>query len=209
MHIDLGTVLQGTVCDLYSNLVTRPTGAAVRTAIEEQVCDASKPSLTTIDFSRVNLLDFSCADEIVAKLLLRFVNDEKLPGYLTFRGLHDGHIDPIEAVLERHSLALVSWYEGEAELFGHVSDEERLCWDVVREHGPVTSGDISSLLITRTVSRETLSPETIQRLLDELVSRRLLIRGSSGYVVPAAVSEAHDTQHAVQSEADERGENSQ
>jgi hypothetical protein len=37
MHIDVGTVLRGTVCDLYSNLVTRPTGAAVRTAIERQV----------------------------------------------------------------------------------------------------------------------------------------------------------------------------
>src|SRR3712207_9570145 len=34
-HIDLSVVLRETVsCDLYSNLVTRPTGAAVRAQIE-------------------------------------------------------------------------------------------------------------------------------------------------------------------------------
>jgi hypothetical protein len=126
--IDVGTVLKGTVCDLYSNLVTRPTGAAVRTAIERQVVEIGSPVVTTIDFSQVNLLDFSCADEIVAKLLLRFTSDDAPPGYLTFRGIHEGHIDPIETVLERHGLALVSWHEGEAELFGNVDDDERDHW---------------------------------------------------------------------------------
>jgi hypothetical protein len=46
MHIDVGTVLRGTVCALYSNLVTRPTGAAVRTAIEQQVGEIGVPVVT-------------------------------------------------------------------------------------------------------------------------------------------------------------------
>ena len=71
-HIDVSSVLRRTVCDLYSNLVTRPTGAAVRTEIENLLAAWRGPSLTVIDFSHVNLLDFSCADEVVAKLLLRF-----------------------------------------------------------------------------------------------------------------------------------------
>ena len=71
-HIDVSTVLRRTVCDLYSNLVTRPTGAAVRTEIESQLAGVRGRTLTVIDFSNVNLLDSSCADEIVAKLLLRF-----------------------------------------------------------------------------------------------------------------------------------------
>ena len=54
VNIDVGTVLRGTVCDLYSNLVTRPTGAAVRTAIEEQVIELGASVVTTIDFSQVN-----------------------------------------------------------------------------------------------------------------------------------------------------------
>jgi len=177
--IDVGTVLRGTVCDLYSNLVTRPTGAAVRTAIEQQVHAIGAPEVTTIDFSQVNLLDFSCADEIVAKLLLRFTSEDGPRGYLTFRGLHEGHIDPIETVLERHALALVSWHEGEAELFGYVDDDERAHWEVVREHGPLWAPAVARVLDV---------PETVaQAHLGRLDQRRLIMRREDGYAVPGAV----------------------
>ena len=64
-HIDLSTVLRQTVsCDLYSNLVTRPTGAAVRDADRKQLlAELGERSLTVIDFSHVGMIDFSCADE--------------------------------------------------------------------------------------------------------------------------------------------------
>jgi hypothetical protein len=179
MHIDVGTVLRGTVCDLYSNLVTRPTGAAVRTAIERQVTEIGSPVVTTIDFSQVNLLDFSCADEIVAKLLLRYTSDDGPPGYLTFRGIHEGHIDPIETVLERHALALVSWHEGEAELFGYVDDDERDHWIAVRDHGPVQPGTVATMLDVAVTFAETQ--------LERLARRRLVMRREEGYAVPGAV----------------------
>ncbi len=200
MYIDLGTVLRGTVCDLYSNLVTRPTGAAVRSAIEQQVCDIESPFVTTIDFSQVNLLDFSCADEIVAKLLLRFTSDEGPTGYLTFRGIHDGHIDPIETVLERHALALVSWHEGEAELFGHVDETERVYWDVVRDHGPLSADCVAQHLRSAGDSPASAAAERCgahgedpgsadqtRAQLDRLVRRRLLMCDDSGYAVPGTV----------------------
>jgi hypothetical protein len=177
--IDVGTVLRGTVCDLYSNLVTRPTGAAVRTAIEQQVRDLGAPEVTTIDFSQVNLLDFSCADEIVAKLLLRYTADDGPGGYLTFRGLHEGHIDPIETVLERHALALVSWHEGEAELFGYVDDDERAHWEVVRAHGPIFAPAVAHVLA--------VTEAEAHAHLVRLASRRLIMRRDDGYTVPGAV----------------------
>ena len=78
MHIDLSSVLRQTLsCELYSNLVTRPTGAAVRAQIEALLADARERSLTVIDFSHVGMIDFSCADEVVAKLLLRYVSTER------------------------------------------------------------------------------------------------------------------------------------
>ena len=134
------TVLRGTVCDLYSNLVTRPTGAAVRTAIERQVVEIGTPVVTTIDFSQVNLLDFSCADEIVAKLLLRYADATAPPGYLLFRGIHDGHLDPIETVLERHELALIAWHEGVRRTV-RLRDATRSArlWELVRDEGPISA----------------------------------------------------------------------
>src|SRR4051812_5343882 len=107
MHIDVSSVLRQTLaCDLYSNLVTRPTGAAVRDQIEHLIGATPGASLTVIDFSQVSMIDFSCADEVVAKLLLHYVGDDA-PGdaYFLFRGVTDNHRDAIETVLERHGLA--------------------------------------------------------------------------------------------------------
>jgi hypothetical protein len=187
--IDVGTVLRGTVCALYNNLLTRPTGAAVRRAIEAQVAEVAGvrasggapagpvPVVATIDFSQVELLDFSCADEIVAKLLLRVGQEEVAwPGYVAFQGLQDAHLDPIETVLERHALALVSWHDGEAELFGEVEAEERRHWEVVRDHGPASPGAVARRLA--------VEERRAAAVLERLWTRRLVMPCQAGYVVP-------------------------
>ena len=68
-HIDVSDVLRQAVSESYSNLVTRPTGVAVRSYIEAQLqrSESDDGIVTVIDFSRVGMMDFSCADEIVAK----------------------------------------------------------------------------------------------------------------------------------------------
>src|SRR5690606_20012717 len=76
LDIDLTRMHRRTVTSFYSNLVTRPTGRAVRMGVESQLAeiDAGRNfCLSVLDFSQVNVLDYSCADEIVAKLLLRYV----------------------------------------------------------------------------------------------------------------------------------------
>lgn len=174
-----GTELRGTVASLYSNLVTRPTGAAVRTAIERQVVEIGEPVVTTIDFSQVNLLDFSCADEIVAKLLLRYCDVDGPAGYLLFRGIHDGHLDPIESVLERHDLALVAWHDGQPELYGCVSEMERWLWELLRDEGPMSATQLAQSLDAE--------HDDTQQLLERLCHRRLLMHHDSGYVVPGSL----------------------
>ncbi len=181
LHIDVSSVLRGTVCDLYSNLVTRPTGAAVRTAIERQVVEIGIPVVTTIDFSQVRLLDFSCADEIVAKLLLRYAADDGPTGYVLFRGIHDAHLDPIETVLERHSLALVALFDGMAELYGVVTESERLHWETVRDHGPVHAESVARLL--------DVELRIAAQHLERLRLRRLLMHHASGFAVPGTTTE--------------------
>jgi hypothetical protein len=180
--IDVSSVLRGTVCDLYSNLVTRPTGAAVRNAIEQQVVELGTPVITTIDFSQVNLLDFSCADEIVAKLLLRYAQTDGLDGFLLFRGIQGGHLDPIETVLERHELALIAWHEDLAELYGCVSEAERWVWELVRDGGPIGAADASSALGA--------AEDDTEALLERLVRRRLIMHHDAGYVVPGSLPKA-------------------
>src|SRR5471032_1090304 len=122
-HIDISSVLRQTLaCDLYSNLVTRSTGAAVRGQIEQLVSESSARALTIIDFSQVSMIDFSCADEVVAKLLMRYATDDPpQDAYFLFRGVTEHHSDAIEAVLLRHGLALAMETGGEVEVMGYLT----------------------------------------------------------------------------------------
>lgn len=180
LFIDVGHVLRGSVCAMYSNLLTRPTGAAVRNAIERQVVDVGSPVITTIDFSQVDLLDVSCADEIVAKLLLRYdATLNPLSGYLLLQGIREDHLDAIDAVLEKRNLALVAWHDGQAQLHGIVDEVERRHWELVRDLGPVTADRVSEQLGTSDIVT------TVQ--LTRLWSRRLLMYTDAHFAVPGMV----------------------
>jgi hypothetical protein len=175
-HIDLSSVLRRTVCELYSNLVTRPTGAAVRGEIEQQLAEARDRTLTIIDFANVGLLDFSCADEVVAKLLLRFVTDDApAEAYFVFRGLSDSHLDAIESVLERHRLALVvQRADGRAQVVGTLTDGERDAWQTLYERGRVATADLPAALGA--------GDEDAEAIVDRLWRRRLVMRLDDGYI---------------------------
>lgn len=178
MHIDVSSVLRQTVsCELYSNLVTRPTGAAVRAQIEALLADSRERSLTVIDFSHVGMIDFSCADEVVAKLLLRSVSTERggREAYFLFRGVTDHHWDAIEQVLERHRLALVlEMDDGAARIMGALEDGERDAWQKIYELGRTAPAEFASVLGG--------DESGARMVLDALHRRRLVMRIDEGYV---------------------------
>ncbi|HUF27610.1 MAG TPA: hypothetical protein VMM18_11610 [Gemmatimonadaceae bacterium] len=180
-HIDVSSVLRGSVCEVYSDLVTRPTGAAVRTQIERQLAGISGRSLTVIDFSHVGLLDFSCADEVVAKLLLRY-RDESPPHdlYFIFRGMSESHLDAIEAVLEHHGLALVIEVDdGATALLGKVDDGERRIWNALCQQRIGSTRALEELL--------GLPREEAERRIDRLCRLRLVMRLDDGYLAVGAL----------------------
>lgn len=175
-HIDVSSVLRRTVCDLYSNLVTRPTGLAVRLAIEEALAGQREPNVTIIDFTQVNLLDFSCADEVVGKLLDTYRHADGRPQtYFLIRGVHDGHLEAIEAVLERYDLAVIVEDEhGDIRLVGTLDDDARRLWLLVQQHGRVGPQELEALLGE--------PAELLAKVLDDLWSRRLVVRRDDGLV---------------------------
>ena len=98
-HIDVRAVLRQSVSGSYTDLVTRPTGRAVRERIEQAIL--TEASVARMDFTGVGCIDYSCADEIVAKLLRERVR------VLLLSGLSDGHREAIEPVLAGHGLAVL------------------------------------------------------------------------------------------------------
>jgi hypothetical protein len=187
-HIDVSSILRKSVCELYSNLVTRPTGAAVRCEIEQELDRIGDRALTVIDFSHVGLLDFSCADEIVAKLLLQYVSLDapRREVYFLFRGISESHMDAIEAVLERHRLALVTQHaDGGSRLVGIVDVDERSAWEIISRLGAGVSADVAEVADATGLSRE-----RAERMLDILWRRRLVIRHDNGYVAVGSATGA-------------------
>src|SRR5262245_13083420 len=94
----VSAVLQQSVAGFYTDLVTRPTGRAVRENIERELTPGT---IAVMDFTGVGCLDYSCADEIVAKLVRDKVK------VLLLRGLTDAHREAIEPVLAGAGLAVL------------------------------------------------------------------------------------------------------
>lgn len=170
--IDLTRLHRRTLTSFYSNLVTRPTGRAIRMGVESQLADLeSSPRicLSVLDFTQVHVLDYSCADEIVAKLLLRYLGEDRpADAYFLARGLRDHHLEAVDAVLERHELLLVVEDESERpRLVGPSSSFERACWTVVAGLGQCSVGR---------VAQETgLPPETVRPTVARLIGQRVLV----------------------------------
>ena len=179
-HIDLSSVLRQTLaCDLYSNLVTRPTGAAVRHVIEQVLSESDERALTVIDFSQVSMIDFSCADEVVAKLLMRYASDDcPRDAYFLFRGIGEFHRDAIESVLERHGLALALEQDDGVEVVGVLTDDERKAWNASYRLGRAALADVATEIDA--------DPDDAQRALDALCRRRLVMRVDGEYVTVGA-----------------------
>jgi hypothetical protein len=169
VSIDVGHLVRRNVASLYSSLVTRPTGQAVRMAIENVLAEETgQVTLSIVDLSQVTIIDFSCADEVVAKLLLRYLAEERpRDAFFIFRGLKKLHRDPIEVVLDRHSLAAVAETEtGGFQLIGSTSWAEDEVWSSLEKERAVGIDDADGIV-----------PSGDGRgTLDLLVDRRVVFR---------------------------------
>jgi len=127
LRFDLSALVRRSVATLYSHLVTRPTGQALRLGIESQIGELGEVCLSVLDFGQVAVIDFSCADEIVAKLIRRFAADERpCDAYFIARGLGEFHRETVDYVLARQGLALVAeTADARVELIGDVDDVGR------------------------------------------------------------------------------------
>ena len=65
-----------------NNLVTRPSGQAIRERIERDIEKEPEGAVIALDFSKIGVIDYSCADEIVAKLVSRLLSGEYGDKYL-------------------------------------------------------------------------------------------------------------------------------
>jgi hypothetical protein len=139
------TVVRTSVATFYNNLVTRPTGQAVRTAIEEQLQRGQGRCVSVLDFSHVGVLDFSCADEVIAKLLIKYLRaDRPSDAFFVVQDASEHHRDSIDTVLRRHKLLLVAVDSGRPALWGPAPHRLRAAWDCLDRMGRVDASQFAS-----------------------------------------------------------------
>ena len=174
-RIDVGSVLRHSANLPFSDLVTRPTGAAVRRCIQTELAALSDGDVALLDFSQIGMMDYSCADEVVAKLLIALAGPESRTGYIVFHGITDAHLEAIEVVLDHHGLALVVQFaDGGARLVGSVTDDERTMWEMVYARGSMPSEDAGAASAG--------DPAPSDRILQSLLRRRLLRHDGVAYM---------------------------
>ncbi len=183
LSFDLSALVRRSVATLYSHLVTRPTGRALRLGIESQLEELGGPALSVLDFGQVVVLDYSCADEIVARLLRRFRGgDRPADVYFLARGVAERHREPIEEVLLRHDLALVAQLEdGQVALLGQAPDFQRAAWSALERLGRAQATQVAAVMAA--------PPAETAAALDALAGRRVALPagGTAPYIALTAL----------------------
>jgi hypothetical protein len=143
--IKIDVVLREAVATQYRDLVTRPTGAAVRDRVLMVLRDSPQPD-AHLDFTGVGLMDFSCADEIIAKLLVAFLDDPLQR--IMLHGIHDNHADAIEHALVRYDLTVVARLvaTNEPTLLGAAPADWRAAFRALTQLGRVTAPPVADAL---------------------------------------------------------------
>jgi hypothetical protein len=178
--IRVGTLLRETAATPYCNLITRPAGAAVRDRIEAAL--AGSDCLTALlDFSDIGLIDFSGADEAVAKLLLAGTDPER--PVVVLQGLREDQHEAIEQVLIQHELTVivVSCADGGSmpQLIGFVTSDVREAFGCLCECGALRSFHLAQTLGWS----ESRAQETLRALLE-----RRLVRGDGDIFHPITIA---------------------
>jgi len=126
------------------NLVTRETGRFIRESIETRLEREPEGTVIALDFAHVGIIDFSCADEIISKLVARLQGLEYGDKYVVLQGLTPTHEENIAVALERKKLAiLLSRPDGSWRLLGTLNPYLNEALQFVMMHKEITARDLA------------------------------------------------------------------
>jgi hypothetical protein len=129
-----------------SDLVTRQSGQAIRERIEKDIADEKNGSIIALDFSKIGIVDYSCADEVVAKLISRLLSGEYGDKYIVLTGLNENQKENIEVALERKDLAVMAQMrDGSRVLIGSLNSYLQKTLDLIIKKGKLTAGELSDV----------------------------------------------------------------
>lgn len=121
-------------------LFFRDDGTVIRNAILSKV-KSSNCNIVALDFKNIEVIDFSCSDEIVVTLQ---EHNSWLDGKkMILLNLSKGHMENIESALEKNKKAIWIQEQGNAFLLGKTPKHLVRLLEIVRERKNVTARQIA------------------------------------------------------------------
>ncbi|OGW01697.1 MAG: hypothetical protein A2889_00800 [Nitrospinae bacterium RIFCSPLOWO2_01_FULL_39_10] len=129
-----------------ADLVTRQSGQVIRERIERDISREKDGEVIALDFSKIGVIDYSCADEIIAKLISRLTSSEYGDKYIVLTGLSENQKENIEVALERKDLSVMAEMNGEKILIGSLNNYLKETLNLILNKGRITSSELSEAL---------------------------------------------------------------
>jgi len=144
---DLYKLLKEELKNGSNDLVTRQSGQVIRERIEKDIADEENGAVITLDFSKIGIIDYSCADEVVAKLLSRLISGEYGDKYITLTGLNENQKENIEVALERKDLAVMAEMKNGKKVFlGVLNNYLKETLNIIIKKGKITAKELSETM---------------------------------------------------------------
>jgi hypothetical protein len=141
---DLYKLLKEELGNGSKDLVTRPSGEKIRRRIERDIEKEPDGSVIALDFSKIGVIDYSCADEIIAKLVSRLLSGEYGDKYLLLSGLNENQKENIEVAVDRKDLAVMAeMTDGNRVVLGKLNSYLKDTLDFIIKKKKATSKDLS------------------------------------------------------------------
>jgi hypothetical protein len=130
-----------------SDLVTRASGQVIRERIERDILKEKDGEVIALDFSKIGVIDYSCADEIAAKLISRLIGGEYGDKYIVLIGLNENQKENIEVALERKDLPVMAkMKDGQKILIGNLNNYLKETLDFILKRGNIVASELSEAL---------------------------------------------------------------
>ncbi|MCE5196033.1 MAG: hypothetical protein LLG09_02745 [Negativicutes bacterium] len=163
------------MADFTPVLVTRKIGKAVKDLLAVNLQASGEPEVLILDFREIQILDFSCADECIAKLLIEICGDFFGPKALLLSNLSEDQLENVAAALSQRNLVICYLSGGQLRILGELKEPLAATLDVLNQNKTVTAREIADLM--------QIAINTASNRLSELSKRGLSLRRND---MPAA-----------------------
>ncbi len=163
------------MADFTPVLVTRKTGKAVKEQLAAILQASSEPEVLILNFKAVQILDFSCADECIAKLLIEICGDFFGPKAFLLSNLSEDQLENVAAALSQRNLVTCYLNGGQLRILGELKEPLLATLDVLNQNKTVTAREIADFM--------QIAINTASNRLSELAKRGLTLRRND---MPAA-----------------------